>query len=59
MNKQLLATLRCPITGQSLVQRDAEPDFLYTADGAYRYPLENGIALLLAEYGEALSSQES
>lgn len=58
ISNALLATLRCPISGQPLLVRDDAPEYLYTQDGSYRYPLHDGIALLLADYGEALTLDE-
>lgn len=49
MNKSIIATLRCPISGQPLSFHDGDQPYLQTADGQYRYPVENGIAMLLPE----------
>lgn len=49
MNKSIIATLRCPISGQALSFHDGDQPYLETVDGQYRYPVENGIAMLLPE----------
>lgn len=49
MNKEVLAYLRCPTTGQALSYHDGAEPYLLTTDGAYRYPVVGGIAMLLAE----------
>lgn len=52
MNKSIIATLRCPVSGQPLNFHDGEQPYLQTADGQYRYPVENGIAMLLPEQAQ-------
>lgn len=42
----IIDCLRCPVDGQRLHEADG---WLLTADGARRYPVEGGIAVLLAE----------
>lgn len=49
MNDSVLATLRCPVTGQPLTFHDGAEPYLQTTDGCYRYPVVDGIAMLLAE----------
>ena len=52
MNKTIISALRCPITGQPLTFHDGEQPYLQSSDGSYRYPVENGIAMLLAEQAQ-------
>ena len=56
MNNAIVALLRCPITGQPLTFHDdgGQQPYLQTRDGSYRYPVENGIAMLLAEDAQKL-----
>ena len=49
MNKAIIATLRCPISGQPLTFHDGEQPYLQSNDGSYRYPVVGGIAMLLPE----------
>lgn len=64
ISSDLLTLLRCPITGQTLTQADAEAlkrlnadrekgseikDALIRADGKAAFPIEDGIPLLLRE----------
>lgn len=45
--------LSCPIDGQPLALSD-DGLYLVTSQGNRRYPIENDIAMLLAEYAEEL-----
>lgn len=49
-----VSLLRCPITGQALRFERAE-NCLYTLDHSRRYPIVDGIALLLPEHSEAIA----
>lgn len=54
MKAELLTRLRCPLTGQNLVLVAGGSDlngdgWLETEDGAYRYPLRNGIPRFVSE----------
>ena len=48
--------LRCPASGAALVQ---DGDWLYTVEGepARRYPIRDGIAVLLVDEAEPVSAQ--
>lgn len=51
----VIALLRCPLDGQPLLQTE-DGKWLITQDGTRRYPIENGIAHLLAEYAQNLQA---
>lgn len=54
IDQNMVALLRCPLSGQPL-KRSADGQFLYCQDDSYRYPVKDGIAMLLAEHAEALT----
>lgn len=54
MPDAIVALLRCPISGQPLRLHEDAETYLETADGAYRYPVDGGIALLLAEHAQSM-----
>jgi len=57
IDPQVLEILVCPTTGQPL---HIEGDHLVSEDGQHRYPIRDGIALLLPKLGnEAASDGES
>lgn len=49
MNEAVLAILRCPISGQTLTFHDGDAPYVQSSDGRYRYPVEHGIAMLVAD----------
>lgn len=48
--------LCCPLDGQRLVESD-DGQWLVTADGRRRYPVQDGIARLLPELGEDVPAE--
>lgn len=51
----IIDLLRCPLDGQPLVA-SADGQWLQTADGARRYPLQDGIARLLPEEAQEIKA---
>ncbi|MDO5091194.1 MAG: hypothetical protein Q4D61_06570 [Cardiobacteriaceae bacterium] len=52
----IIDRLRCPLDGQRLIASD-DGQWLVTADGTRRYPVEDGIARLLPEYAQDIPAQ--
>ncbi len=53
LNEDLLQCLRCPIDGQAL-KLSEDGLWLVHVQGLRRYPVSNGIAMLLAEHAQPL-----
>lgn len=57
LNSQMVQYLRCPKTHEALVLSE-DGAFLINASATWRYPIDNGIALLLPEHAQALDNSE-
>ncbi len=56
INEELLQILVCPKSHGSLEQRG---DWLYCEESGLRYPIRDGIPVMLIDQAEAISSAES
>lgn len=54
MNKAFADILRCPIDGQPL-QPSEDGAWLVNVQGGRRYPVDNGIAMLLAAEAQSIA----
>ncbi len=56
VREEFVKRLRCPIDGQALTL-SADGRYLINQTGGRRYPIRDGIAMLLGENGEALPEE--
>lgn len=57
MDKQLLDILVCPVTGASLVWREADQE-LWSRAARLAYPVREGIPVMLEEEARPLNEEE-
>ncbi len=58
INQDLVKRLQCPISGKALTLSQ-DGSFLLSEAAACRFPIKNGIALLLPDYAQPLSVENN